>query len=193
MHDLALEVRDVDDVGVDDPERPHPRRGQVDGGRRAEPARADQEHLRVEQPELALLADLRDEHVAAVALELLGVQGARHAPLVAVLLPGLEAAGHRDDVLVAQLFERLRRVDRAVARGAIDDERRRAVGHRTLDAALEIAAGDVEGAGDVALLVLVALAHVDERRGTGGRKARGRLRRRVLADLPFYGSQMIAV
>ena len=193
VQDLALEVRDVDDVGVDDPEGADARCGQVDRGRRAEPARADQEHLRVEQPELALLADLRDEHVAAVALELLGVQGARDAPVMAVLLPGREAARHRDDVLVAELRERLGRVHRAVARRAVDDDRRRPVGDVALDPALEVAARDVDGAGDVPLLILIALADV-ENRGRGlAREALGRLGRRLLADLPFHGSQMISI
>ena len=54
VDDLALEVRLVDDVGVDDAERADARRGEVERGRGAEPARADQENARVEQPLLAL-------------------------------------------------------------------------------------------------------------------------------------------
>ena len=49
MDDLALEVRLVDDVEVDDPDRADPRRGEVEGRRRAEAAGADEEHLRAEQ------------------------------------------------------------------------------------------------------------------------------------------------
>ena len=70
VDDLALEVRVVDDVGVDDPERPDARGGEVERGRRAEPARADQQDARVEQLLLPLLADLGDQQVARVALAL---------------------------------------------------------------------------------------------------------------------------
>ncbi len=71
MHDLALQVRLVDDVGVDDPERAHSGGCEVERRRRAEPARADEEHACVEQPLLPVLADLGDEEVAAVARALL--------------------------------------------------------------------------------------------------------------------------
>ena len=64
MDDLALEVRVVDDVGVDDPERPDARRGEIERRGRAEAAGADQEDARVEQALLALLADLGDQQVA---------------------------------------------------------------------------------------------------------------------------------
>ena len=67
MHDLALEVRLVDDVVVDDPERADAGGGEVERRGRAEAAGADQQDARVEQPQLALLADLRDQQVAAVA------------------------------------------------------------------------------------------------------------------------------
>ena len=65
--DLPLQVRLVDDVGVDDPERADARGGEVERRRRAEAARADQQDARVEQLELALLADLGDQQVARVA------------------------------------------------------------------------------------------------------------------------------
>ena len=72
VDDLALEVRDVDHVVVDDAERADARRREVERGRRAEPAGAEQQHLRVEQLALAVLADLRQEEVARVALALVG-------------------------------------------------------------------------------------------------------------------------
>ena len=72
MDDLALEVRLVDDVGVDDPEAADARRREVERRGRAEAAGADQQHLRVEQLQLALLADLGDQQVARVAAALLG-------------------------------------------------------------------------------------------------------------------------
>ena len=67
VDDLALQVRLVDDVGVDDPDRADARRGEVERGGRAEAAGADQQHARLEQLELAGLADLGDQDVAAVA------------------------------------------------------------------------------------------------------------------------------
>ena len=77
MDDLALEVRVVDDVGVDDAERADAGRREVERRRRAEPAGADQEHARVEQLLLALLADLGDEDVARVARPLRGRESTR--------------------------------------------------------------------------------------------------------------------
>ena len=71
---LALQVREVDDVVVDDPERADAGRGEVQRRRRAEPAGAEQQHLGVEQLLLALDADLRQQQVARVALALLGGQ-----------------------------------------------------------------------------------------------------------------------
>ena len=87
VDDLALEVRQVDDVVVDDPDRADAGGGEVQRGRRAEPAGAEQQDLRVEQLVLALGADLRHEHVAAVALALLGGDLARDVDLVAAVLP----------------------------------------------------------------------------------------------------------
>ena len=72
VDDLALEVREVDDVVVDDAERADAGGGEVERGRRAEAAGAEQQHLGVEQLELALEADLGHEQVARVALALLG-------------------------------------------------------------------------------------------------------------------------
>ena len=69
---LALEVGEVDDVVVDDPERADAGRGEVQRGRRAETAGAEQQDLGVEQLLLALDADLGDQQVARVALALLG-------------------------------------------------------------------------------------------------------------------------
>jgi hypothetical protein len=64
VDDLALEVRRVDGVVVDDPECADTRGREVEGRGRAEAAGTDQENARVEQPLLALLADLGDEQVA---------------------------------------------------------------------------------------------------------------------------------
>ena len=74
MDDLPLEVGVVDDVGVDDPEPADACGGEVERGRRPEPAGADQEDARLEQALLALLADLGDQEVARVACPLRGRQ-----------------------------------------------------------------------------------------------------------------------
>ena len=57
---------------VDEPERAHASGGEILRGRAAEPARADQQHARVEQLALTLEADLGQDQVAAVAVVLLG-------------------------------------------------------------------------------------------------------------------------
>ena len=76
VDDLALEVREVDDVEVDDADRPDARGGEVERRRATQPAGADQQHLRLEQLRLALRADLGDQQVPAVALLLLVGQDA---------------------------------------------------------------------------------------------------------------------
>ena len=63
VDDLALEVGQVDDVEVDHADRANARGRQVEGRRRTETARADQERLRVQQLLLPLGADLGDEEV----------------------------------------------------------------------------------------------------------------------------------
>ena len=72
VQDLALQVRRVDDVHVDDAERADARGREVERGGGAEAARAEEQHLGVEQLLLARLADLGQEDVAAVAVALLG-------------------------------------------------------------------------------------------------------------------------
>ena len=164
VHDLALQVRLVDHVRVDDPELADAGRGQVERGRRAEAARADQQDARVEQPQLPFLADLRDQQVAAVAGRALGPERARQVGREAAVLPVRVAAGERDRALVAELAERLGGEGRAVALRAVEQHRARAVGRDAFDPRLEVAARNVDGAGDAALLPLVALADVHEQR-----------------------------
>ena len=113
MDDLALEVGLVDDVRVDDAERADSGGGEVERRGRAEPARADEQDACVEEALLALLADLRDQQVPAVARALLGREDARDRHLEAVALPVGEPAGEVDDVQVAELLQRLRGEGRA--------------------------------------------------------------------------------
>ena len=70
VEDLALEVRRVDDVGVDEAERADAGRREVERRGAAEAARAEQEHLAPEQLRLAGLADLGEEDVTRVAIAL---------------------------------------------------------------------------------------------------------------------------
>ena len=59
MNDLSLEIAEIDCVELDHPDRAHSRRRQVQGNRRTESARADEQHLRSLEPLLSLNADLR--------------------------------------------------------------------------------------------------------------------------------------
>ena len=74
VDDLALQVRLVDDVVVDDAERADAGGGEVEQRRAAEAARADDEHLGVLEPLLAGHADVRDDEVPAVAADLVDRQ-----------------------------------------------------------------------------------------------------------------------
>ncbi len=178
---LALEVGEVDDVVVDDPERADPGRGQVQRRGRAEAAGAEQQHLGVEQLLLAVDPDLVKQQVARVAVALLGAHEARDLDLVAAILPQREAAGHRGHVLVAEILDQRARGPRgALPGGAVQDHGGGLVGRGALDARLEVALGHVPRAGEVAGGPLLVLAHVDhERSGSGAAHARrpGRPRR----------------
>ena len=167
MGDLALQVRGVDAVVVDDAEPADAGCGEVERGGGAEAAGAHEQDARLEQLQLAFLADLRDQQMAAVARALLGVERARKLRREAVALPVGVAAGERDDVLVAELLERLRCEHRAVARLAVKDDRVRAVGRDPLDTRLEVAARNVHRTGKMALAPLVLFSHINEERRFG--------------------------
>ena len=77
MEDLALKVRVVHDVEVDEPDRPDARGREVDRERGSEPSGADREHARGLQLLLPVDADLRHDQVSRVAADLL----VREAPL----------------------------------------------------------------------------------------------------------------
>src|SRR6185295_17887343 len=141
--------------------------------RGAEAAGAHEQHRRVEQLQLPGLADLGDQRVAGVARALLRAEHARRAPGEAVLLPAAEATGERGDVLVPELLERARGEGRARTRLAGDHDRRRDVWDDSADARLEVAARDVHGVLDGALVELVGLAHVyEDARLVGGQAGR---------------------
>ena len=92
MKHLALEVRLVDGVVVDDAEPSDSGRRQVERRGRAQSAGADEQHLRVEQPLLAAHADLGDQQVAAVAGLLGLVEPVRKLEREAGLAPRVDAA-----------------------------------------------------------------------------------------------------
>ena len=74
VQQLPLQVAVVDDVEVDDADAAHARRRQIHRGRRPQSARADAQHAARLDPALPVHADLRHDQVAAVALDLLGVE-----------------------------------------------------------------------------------------------------------------------
>ncbi len=67
VHDLALQVRLVHDVVVDEADGADAGCREVERHRRAQAAGPDEQDLRVEQPALSLGADLRDERLPRVA------------------------------------------------------------------------------------------------------------------------------
>jgi hypothetical protein len=70
VDDLALQVRLVDDVVVDDAERPDTRGRQVEQRGAAEASGADDQDLGVLETLLAGHADVRDDQVTAVSTDL---------------------------------------------------------------------------------------------------------------------------
>ena len=74
MDDLALQVGLVHHVEVDDAERAHTGRGQVEQRRRAQAAGPHDQDLRVLQPLLPGHPDVRDDEVPAVPGDLVDGQ-----------------------------------------------------------------------------------------------------------------------
>jgi len=68
VDDLPVEIRQVDGVEVDQPDRADACGREIQERGRPESAGADAEHPRRLQPALAVLADLRQQEMAAIAL-----------------------------------------------------------------------------------------------------------------------------
>ncbi len=68
MHDLALQIRQVHDVAVDEANGTNAGRSQVQAGWRAQAARADEQYLGTLQLELTFAADILEDDVPAVTL-----------------------------------------------------------------------------------------------------------------------------
>ncbi len=103
MNDLPLQVGHIHDIGIDNAERAHPSGSQVVGGRRAQATRPHQQHLGIEQFALAFFANLTEQEMTAVALELLVGHLAIANDRIACILPPGDAAGHGIDILVTHL------------------------------------------------------------------------------------------
>ena len=81
--DLPLEVARVHAVEIDDAERADPGRGEIQGDRRAEPSRPDDEHLAVQELALPRPADVRQDDVPRVPLDLVfGEPETGHATII---------------------------------------------------------------------------------------------------------------
>ena len=74
VDDLALQVGLVDHVELDDADGADAGGGEVQQRRRAQPARADDQHLGVLQPLLPVHAQVGDDQVPAVARDLFARQ-----------------------------------------------------------------------------------------------------------------------
>ena len=93
VDDLALEIVACDAVVVDDADGADARRGEIEQERRAEPARAHDEHARRLQPLLAFAADLLQQQMALIALDLVL---AEHGPISMPSRPAPLPRGCRD-------------------------------------------------------------------------------------------------
>ena len=76
MHDLALEVGEIDDVAVGHGDAAHAARGEVEERPGSEAAGADDERARGEEALLRVLAETVEQEVAAVTQPLAVVHGA---------------------------------------------------------------------------------------------------------------------
>jgi hypothetical protein len=163
VDDLALQVRDVDHVVVDEPDGADARRREVDRRGRPQPARADEQHARLQELHLTGLADLGEHGVARVADLLIRRHHERDLEGQAGALPGAETTGEAVDVLVAELTQRAGGERRAGPARTVEDHAARLVRDLVFDPLLEEPARDPARVGDEALDVFVLLAHVDDR------------------------------
>jgi len=194
MQDLALEIGRVHHVEVNDADRAYPRRRQIDGRRAAQASCADQQHLAAQQLELAGLAHLLQQSVAAIAQSLLLGQHLGNLELIARVLPGVEASDQRDRLGVSHLLQVARRQQRAHPARTIDDQRLVPVRLVLLDLQLQKAARHKHRAGQVSLHKLIALAHVDNRELLPARQPLMQLLGRHLRNLaPGKLQQLVAI
>ena len=79
VEDLSLQVREVDDITVDETDRTDSCCGEIQSRRGAEPSCPDDQYFRLAQLELTLTAHVLKDNVAAVPLNLLLCQFHRFA------------------------------------------------------------------------------------------------------------------
>ena len=89
-------------------------RSQIERGRGAEPARADDRHAGLLQLALSFDADLRQAQLARIAIQEIGIQR-RRAHRQAVALPSFRAAFDAGDMLEALLQHRFGDIERTQA------------------------------------------------------------------------------
>src|SRR5262249_36418209 len=139
---------------------------------------------------LSLLADLREEEVAAVALDLLAAEGSVLHDGKARLRPALESALEVDHVGVAEIVQGLGCQHGAQSRLTVQHDGSGRLGRDRAHAKLEEAAADIVGALDRAVSVLVRIAdvyHYDGLTGVDALLQLGRgLFRNDLAGLPEH-------
>jgi hypothetical protein len=80
VSDLPLEIGQVNDIAITNRQFAYPARGEVYGDGRAQPTRANQEHVGLQQRFLALYADFRQQNVATVTQQLIVIHHSQPAP-----------------------------------------------------------------------------------------------------------------
>lgn len=162
VKDLPLQVGTVDDVGVDEPDGADAGCREVVGAGRAQAAGAEHEDTCAEELSLTFLADLGDDHVAAVTGLLLGRKVDGNDELVAHLLPGGEAPDHGRYTCISDELQAMRGEGRAHASGAIEHDFLVSIGELVFDPALQYTARNQRSAGEMTVSCFVGFANVDE-------------------------------
>src|SRR6266550_1359 len=125
-----------------------------------------------------------------VTLRLVRREARGGRPRLSGILPAVEAAGHRDHVLVAELLQRVRGHRRTHTRGAVEDRRLVLFGKAVLRPLLEIALRHVDRAGDVSRVPFVLLADVAELHVARADQVLDLLRRRFVDSLFDVGEEV---
>src|SRR5207248_5649953 len=190
VKDLPLQVAEIDHIRVDDAERADTGGREVVRGRGSEAARSDEQHLAVQKLLLAGVRDFGNQQVTRVALRLVRSEARGCLPRLPGILPAVEATGHRDDVLVAELLERVRGHRRTHTPGAVEDGRLLLFRKAVLRPLLEVALWYVDRAHDVSRVPFVLLADVAELHVTRTDQVLDLLRRRFVDSLFDVGEEV---
>src|SRR5215207_6422979 len=71
VQNLPLEIREIHDIAINEPDRAHAGGSEIQRGRGAQPSGADEKNLRLGDLLLSFAADLRQENMPAVPVYLL--------------------------------------------------------------------------------------------------------------------------